>query len=173
MKKFFLTTATALLVSAAGASYATPVVYDVVLDTATIDGGGTITVDDSLLVANATITGPQMVIDIMFNGLTFDSVFNSPPEGLILDGTGTEFVATTLIGSFFEFLAGGSTANYISIDNGPLPSSFTTNGSAVGNYSGNFSISRSVAAVPIPAAGFLLIGALGGLGLAGRRRKKS
>ena len=30
-----------------------------------------------------------------------------------------------------------------------------------------------VAAVPIPAAGFLLVGALGGLGFVGRRRKKT
>lgn len=88
---------------------------------------------------------------------------------------GTPFSAT------FQFFSGVTPLGFVSLD-GPasnsvigtfnLPGQEVTGTVESNGGSADFKINIDIATVPLPAAGFLMIGALGGLGIA-RRRKKS
>lgn len=88
---------------------------------------------------------------------------------------GSPFSAT------FQFFSGVTPLGFVSLDGAATNSvigTFTLPGDEVTGTvestggSADFKVSIDIASVPLPAAGFLMLGALGGLGIA-RRRKKS
>lgn len=147
---------------------AVPVFFDVLFDTDTVDGGGVITADSSILLPNATIFGNQMTIDLEFNGVDFNTIFNPAGEGLILDNLGFNFIGTTNAGSLFEFLDQASFTSILALPNGALPTTFIASGT-VGGFEGEFSIERRTSDVPEPSV--LILMSLGMIGFVVRRRK--
>lgn len=155
----------------APALQAAPVVFNIDFDGALYDGGGTLTIDDSLIAPNATVVFDSILIDIDFGGIHFDSAYLPSIEGFTFDSLGEQIVSTTFNGSLTEFLDDPSFAVILALLNGDVPGSFETYSLPGGDDRGTYTITRAVSAVPLPAGWLLLLGALGGIALVARRRK--
>ena len=163
-----------------GANAAT---FTVLLDTDTIDGGGTITIDDTLIAPNALVNylDPLVQILVNFNGVTYDSGFDNEPAPFgdtvfVFDALGEEIVGVDDQGEFSNFTDFASSANpsrFIGINDGAIPGTFfeyeTTSGGATTGLRGAISITR-VSEVPVPASLPMLGAALGLFGVLRKRK---
>ncbi len=191
--------ATAAAVLWAGASFAAPVPF--IIDFSTTPSGFTVTgehvnngncpfgtTDCSLVNDNTTIVisnattlfdilsatfrfqGEGVGNGVLFEGLKLGSVVGSASFKIGAStgfGDGSLSVGATPIDKKIDYLALFN-SNFAGID------TFRITSNKVDKKSANLrvdSIAGTVAAVPVPAAGFLLLGALGGLAALRRRRK--
>jgi hypothetical protein len=151
---------------------AAPVVFDIDFDGAVYDGGGTLTIDDSLIAPNAFVALDNIGIDITFGGVHFVVGFNGAAEGFTFDALGLDIISTTFVGNFTEFLDDPNWTSVISLGNGAVPGAFQTSGLPNGDDRGTYTITRGApSTVPLPAGAALLVPALGALAAIGRRRK--
>lgn len=139
------------------------------LYTSDFSATGNVDLDDPGIVLIATGDFAATVSDLVTAALT-DIDFAAP--GAIWSVGGFTFTAASFTnivdGLTKSFKAIGSVSgNGFDVTAGTLQ--FTTQGGG-GGATVSFS---STTVVPLPAAGFLLIGALGGLGVLSRRRKKA
>lgn len=141
--------------------------------TGTTDLDYTFTVD----AADAPQPGVAVAVNLIFNGVVEGLTMNWATADMAYDSATDMFVgaATVLASGPFTFtdLGAGATAATLVLNTlfeDPDTLSQTLN-FGFDSFSGtSFSVSIDVAAVPVPAAGFLLIGALGALGVARRRK---
>ncbi len=168
--KLLSATALATLLSV-GAAYAAPVTFDITLDTTTVDGSGTLVIDDSFIAPNAKVYTQNVTASINFDGKVFSIPFSPATEFLMFDGLGDEIASVgDDAGSFVDWEDSDGNFLFVELDEGSNPGTFTTLG--LGSLSGTFAITRrdNMAPVPLPAGLPLMVGALGLLGL-GLRRK--
>lgn len=170
--KLLSATALATLLSV-GAAYAAPVTFDITLDTATVDGSGTLVIDDSFIAPNAKVYTQNVTASINFNGSVFSIPFSPTTEFLMFDALGDEIASVGddgFGGQFVDWQDSNGNFLFVELDEGSNPGTFTTLGQ--GGLSGTFAITRrdDMAPVPLPAGLPLMVGALGLLGF-GLRRK--
>lgn len=158
---------------AAGATQAAPVTFNIVLDTDTVDGSGTIVIDDSLIGPNASVLTSLTTVSIDFAGYNFSNPFSPTTEAWVFDAAGYDIAAVEDTGgSFVDFGDTLTNSFYVELNEGANPGTFKTFQLPGGELSGRFSITREeTGVVPLPAGMPLLLGALALTGFAARRRK--
>lgn len=141
--------------------------------TGTTDLDYTFTVD----AADAPQPGVAVAVNLIFDGVVEGLTMNWATADMVYDSATDMFVGAATVLETGPFIltdlgAGITSATLLlgTLFEDPDTLSQTLN-FGFDSYSGtSFSVSIDVAAVPVPAAGFLLIGALGALGVARRRK---
>lgn len=167
--KTFLTCLFAAILYAGGASAAL-VTFDITLDTATVDGSGTLLIDDSFIAPNAKVYTSNVTASINFDGKVFTTPYSPTTEFLMFDGAGVEVASVgDDLGSFVDWEDSLGNFLFVELNNGSNPGTFVTLG--LGGLNGTFAITRRLSVVPLPAG--LPLFAAGLAGLVFLRRKKS
>lgn len=194
MKKFFSATAGALaLMMATGINAATITINNDtdITAAATSGAGGTDlrgTVTCTLACSSLYYTAGAY--DFGNPGEMFDGPTNSGDanEAIWVNSVlGTSFTGTNVAANYqnngnayvsaalYIIMKVGNTPDYLMIRNDSGVSqtfSFSQAAGSKGGLSHSYSLGTPISTVPLPAAGFLLFGALGGLGFVARRRRK-
>lgn len=123
-------------------------------------------------IGNANPATEAQALDFLINGIDDNEFVEA--DATKTNGSGVDSKTFTSSAEYIVFKLGGGTRSFFLklLGDGPIELSFAKNGSTGGGLSHYTEFGeRPSSPVPVPAAGFLLLTGLGGLGLMRRRRR--